>query len=168
MAAGDCAISAEFGGDSEVYAIRARQLRADPARAPWGIRVAVLTTTRVAVGHAGFHGPPGVNSLADPAGVEVGYTIMPAHRRQGFAEEAARSLFAWAATQPGAKRGIATIAPSNGLSLLLSAKLGMTYLTEVWDDDDGPEHVFWSDLAPRIPGLVRPNDGGESRYFRRS
>jgi RimJ/RimL family protein N-acetyltransferase len=138
-------ISPSFDYGVEHFELRFQQVRADPAWAPWLTRAVVVKATNVAAGHAGLHGPPGLNSLDDPAGVEIGYTIMEPHRRQGFAEEAARGLFAWAATQPGVKRGYASVAPSNGPSLRLSAKLGMKYLTEVWDDD-GPEHVFWSDL----------------------
>ena len=140
-----CGIGSEFGHDADVFAYRLKQLEEDATLAPWSIRAVVRAETGVAVGHAGLHGRAGTNSLEDPAGVEVGYTILEAHRRQGFAEEAARGLFAWAATQPGVKRGIVSIAPSNEPSLRFAAKLGMRYLTAVWDDD-GPEHVFWNDL----------------------
>ena len=158
--AGDLAgfeISRDFDYGVDHFTMRLQQVGQHPSWAPWLTRAVVLSATNVAVGHAGLHGPPGppgMNSLLDAAGVEIGYTILEAYRRRGFAEEAARGIFGWAAHQPGVKRGYASIAPSNEPSLRLAAKMGMRYLTEVWDDEDGPEHVFWAELPlPESLGL---------------
>ena len=44
------------------------------------------------IGHAGYHGPPGVNSTQNPDAVEFGYRTFPAYRRRGIATQAATML----------------------------------------------------------------------------
>ncbi len=82
----------------------------------------------------------------DPEAVEIGYTIYEAYRRRGFAEEAARGLIDWAAMQPEVERVIASVSSDNAPSLRVVAKLGMRFVKEVMDDEDGPERVFVHDL----------------------
>ena len=118
---------------------RLATLRVDPAARPWLGRALVLTEddgTRRVIGTAGFHAPP------DPEGrVEIGYRLDPGYRRQGYAIEAVRGLFDWAAAR-GVHRFIASISPDNEESLALAAKLGFRQIGEQIDEVDGLEYVF--------------------------
>src|SRR5687768_16016135 len=70
--------------------IRLEQLRADPSLQPWLLRAVILRSTGAMIGHIGFHTAPDPEYLQPfaPGGVEMGYTIYPAFRRQGYATEA--------------------------------------------------------------------------------
>lgn len=124
-----------------VFRIRLGQLRADPAVQPWLVRLMIARWgPRVPIGHIGFHGPP------DAAGrLEVGYTVLPAHRRQGFATEACRALFAWARAEHGITRFRASVSPTNQPSLAVVRKLGFRRTGVQWDEVDGEELVFERD-----------------------
>ncbi|WP_342210984.1 GNAT family N-acetyltransferase [Streptomyces sp. MH60] len=70
-------------------------MAADPGRAQWMVRQAVVGDRGLVVGHAGFHGPP------DEVGmVEIGYSIAPDCRRQGYARSALIELLRRAAAEP--------------------------------------------------------------------
>lgn len=72
---------------------------------------------------------------------EIGYTVLPAHRRQGLATEAARALIAWAWAQ-GERTVFATVAPTNPASLAVVRRLGFVETGSQIDDIDGLELVF--------------------------
>ena len=118
---------------------RLATLRVNPAARPWLGRALVLKEadgTRRVIGTVGFHAPP------DEAGrVEIGYRVDPAYRRQGYALEAVRGLFDWAAAR-GVHRFVASISPDNKASLSLAAKFGFERVGEQIDDVDGLEYVF--------------------------
>lgn len=129
--------------DAALLRLRLGQMRNDPAVEPWLLRALVLRTAdpREMVGHAGFHGPPGVNGLEDPGAVELGYTVFPEHRGRGYATEATRALIVWA-QEAGVGRFIASVAPGNAPSLAIVRKLGFVQTGEQWDEEDGLELVF--------------------------
>ena len=116
---------------------RAKQLREEPASAPWLLRAIVTCRDRRMIGHIGFHGPPDERRV-----VEVGYTILSPHRRQGYAEEAVRALLEWAHTEHGIDRFRASVSPDNDASLSLTRKLGFVEVGVQWDERDGQELVF--------------------------
>ena len=118
---------------------RLATLRVNPSARPWLGRALVLTEVggrRRIIGTAGFHAPPDAEGR-----VEIGYRVDPAYRRQGYALEAVRGMFDWAAAQ-GVHRFVASIAPDNRASLSLAAKLGFERVGEQIDDIDGLEYVF--------------------------
>ncbi len=91
------------------------------------------------IGNIGFHGPP-ANGVA-----EIGYTVFAPYRRQGYATEAARALFDWAAGSEGVTRVRASVAPTNAASLAVVRKLGLHQVGTRTDERDGEELVFEAD-----------------------
>src|SRR5689334_7489225 len=101
---------------------RLAQLDVDPTIREWLGRLMIITDdagTRRAIGTIGFHGPPD-----DRARLEVGYRVEAPYRRQGYAREAVRAMFDWAASAHGIHRFIASVMPSNEASLQLIAGFG--------------------------------------------
>ena len=121
---------------------RLEQMRRDPGVQRWLARAVVLRDAgRLMVGNAGFHGEPGVNSANAAGAVEIGYGILPPHRRRGYATEAVVGLLGWARTQ-GIHHFVASVAPDNAPSLAIIGKLGFVRTGEHIDPEDGLEHVF--------------------------
>lgn len=126
--------------------LRLAQMRRDPSLQQWLARAMVLRDPeQTVIGHIGFHGPP--RSRGE---VEVGYTVLPAYRRRGYATEAVLALFDWAATKHGVTRFVASVSPTNGPSLGLVMKLGFVQVGRQWDEEDGEELVF--ELVREAPG----------------
>ena len=132
--------------DRRFLRFRLRQMREEPERARWLVRAVVLQDEeRRMIGHVGFHGPPGVNSLRASDAVEVGYTIFAEHRRHGYATEAVRALLDWARVE-GIHRFVASVGPQNEPSLAIVRRLGFVEVGRHWDDEDGEELEF--ELTP--------------------
>ena len=94
------------------------QLEIDPiGRARW-LAYYGIAENGVLVGGAGFKGPP-VDGM-----VETGYSVLPAHQRQGYATEMVGALVEWAMAQPGVLRVIADTDENNAPSLRLLSNLG--------------------------------------------
>lgn len=72
-----------------------------------------------AIGDAGFHGPPSTDGE-----LELGYAVVPAARRKGFAREAAELLIGWAQGQAGVRAITARVKPGNTASERLLDHLG--------------------------------------------
>lgn len=71
------------------------------------------------IGSAGFFGPP--NADGD---VEVGYSVVPSCRRQGYASEMTTTLAAHALGRPGVRRVIAHTADGNQASMAVLRRCG--------------------------------------------
>src|ERR1700675_3193122 len=85
--------------DRGFLALRLRQMRERPEIQEWFVYAIVLPESdRPMIGHAGFHGPPGANALKAPDAVEVGYMILEAYRRRGYATEVVRTIVDWASS----------------------------------------------------------------------
>ncbi len=136
-----------------VWDIRAEQVLARPADAPWVTRLLVDTALGdgpttwsgsgaasgrgTAVGRAGFHGAPDAHGM-----VEVGYEVVPWARRRGYARAAMAALLAVARAHPDVRVLRATISPDNVASRALVASFGLVEVGEQWDDEDGLETIF--------------------------
>jgi RimJ/RimL family protein N-acetyltransferase len=82
----------------------------------------VRRSDELAIGDAGFHGPP--NATGE---VEIGYALVPAARGAGFAQEAMQLLIAWAWGQPGVALVTARVDPGNAPSVRLLRRLGFVF-----------------------------------------
>lgn len=124
-------------GVRRLAAYRARQLVERPQDAPWLLRAIVRTDTRQVIGYLNFHAEPDERGM-----VEIGYTLLPDARGQGYAIEAVRAAMGWAARTHGILVLRASVAPDNERSLNLIRKLGMVKVGEQMDPEDGLEHVY--------------------------
>ncbi len=134
-------------GERQWLRRRAEQMRSSPDLQQWLVRAVVLAGDgRQTIGHAGFHGPPGVNGPGAEDAVEVGYTIFEPYRGRGYATEAAQALMDWARDEHGIRRFIASISPGNEPSLAVARNLGFVQTGKQWDEEDGEELVFQLEL----------------------
>ena len=130
-----------FSADEHVLLLRHAQLANDPDEEPWLMRVAVMKGSRQVIGRVGFHQTPDADGV-----VEIGYSVTPRFRRQGFAVEMAEGLIAWAAAR-GCSACLASARPDNEPSLATIAKLGFVKIGEQMDEIDGLEWVHRLDLS---------------------
>jgi RimJ/RimL family protein N-acetyltransferase len=136
-----------------VWQRRSKQVEEDPASAAWVTGVIWDERHQVAVGRAGYHGPP------DPSGmVEIGYAVDPAYRRRGFARAALEALLRRAAREPQVRTVRVTISPDNVASYQLASQYGFTQVGEQWDDEDGLE-IIYEVGAHRDPARFRETAG---------
>jgi RimJ/RimL family protein N-acetyltransferase len=131
---GPCFIGPEWLG---TWRRRAAQVVDDPLSARWITRAIVDVERGVAVGRAGFHGPPDADGM-----VEVGYAVDPAFRRRGYARAALVALLKWAEEDPSIRTVRASISPDNLASLALVRQYGFVEVGRQWDDEDGLELIF--------------------------
>ncbi len=87
----------------------------------WGLWLFFYKPERLVVGAASFNGPPS----ADGA-VELGFQVVPAHRRRGLTVEGCTTLIEWAFYDSRTRRIIADCAADNAASVRTLEKLGFT------------------------------------------
>jgi RimJ/RimL family protein N-acetyltransferase len=116
---------------------RAEQVERDSASEAWVTGVIWDEPRQVAVGRAGYHGPPDQSGM-----VEIGYAVDPAYRRRGYARAALEALLERAAQDPQVKTVRVTISPDNTASNALASQYGFVQVGEQWDDEDGLEIIY--------------------------
>jgi RimJ/RimL family protein N-acetyltransferase len=96
------------------------------------------------IGHIGFHTQPGAEYLRDlaPGGVEYGYTVFSAFRRQGYAHEACEALMQWAYQEHQVTRFVVSIRPDNIPSRRLAEGFGFKRISSHMDEEDGLEDIY--------------------------
>jgi ribosomal-protein-alanine N-acetyltransferase len=134
----------------EVLALRMHQLEADPTWRPWLLQAVVTRESPTLIGNVGFHGPPGHHLFEAryPGVVEIGYDIVPEHRRRGLCTRAIAQLIDWA-TPRGAGHVTITTAATNLPSRRIAEKLGFTLIGEELHPTRGPELLYLKTLDPR-------------------
>jgi RimJ/RimL family protein N-acetyltransferase len=138
-----------------LWKFRLDQMAADPDHAQWMTRQAIVGDEGLVVGHAGFHGPP------DAAGmVEIGYSVDPDFRRQGYARSTLIEILRRTAADTSVTTVRATITPDNVASLATIAGFGFVEVGEQWDDEDGLEIVF--EVPARPPATDRQDTSAPS------
>jgi ribosomal-protein-alanine N-acetyltransferase len=104
------------------------KLEAHPEEAGWWfhyfVRRPVAGQPATAVGAGGYKGPP------QDGTVEIGYSILPEHRRRGYACEATQGLAAHALERPGIGRVIAQTLPHLEASIGVLQKCGFRFAGE--------------------------------------
>jgi RimJ/RimL family protein N-acetyltransferase len=120
-----------------VWRMRSAQVADDPASAAWVTGVIWDQQRDLAVGRAGYHGPPDASGM-----LEIGYAVDPAHRRRGYARAALETLLLRAAHEPEVRTVRVTISPDNVASYQLTSQYGFAEVGEQWDDEDGLEIVY--------------------------
>jgi RimJ/RimL family protein N-acetyltransferase len=139
------AVSAYLAGPQcrGLWRMRSEQCEQDPASASWVTGIVWDERQRLAVGAAGFHGPPDSSGM-----VEIGYRIDPVYRRRGYARAALESLLARAAREPDVHRVRVSIRPDNLPSSRLALQYDFRQIGEQWDDEDGLELVYELPAGP--------------------
>ncbi len=134
--------------DRSPLGYRVRQVTEDPSVNPWLLRLAVQRDTGAIVGLVNFHAPPDADGM-----VEIGYRVLPAYRRTGFAREMAHVMWAYAAQHPDVRVLRATFAPDNAGSRAIIEGAGFVHVGEQDDPEDGLELVYelpTPDYLPRM------------------
>lgn len=88
--------------------------------ARFGVWVIILKKTQTVVGDVGFHGPPSERAI------EIGYSVVRAHRRRGYATEAAEALIGWVLAEEDVTTIVARCDVDNEASIGTLERLGFT------------------------------------------
>ena len=112
-----------YDDDARLYTLRMAE--AAPQDEGWWLYYLVLPDGgggRELVGLAGYKGPP-----ADDGTVEVGYGVLPEHRRRGYASEAVGALLERAFAFPRVTRAVAETYPELAPSIGVLEKHGFAF-----------------------------------------
>lgn len=100
---------------------------------PWTLGfVLVQRENGVAVGQAGFKGPPEADGV-----VEIAYGVAPEFQGRGYATEAAQALVAYAFRSGQVRVVRAHTLPESNASARVLTKCGFQHTGEVIDPEDG-------------------------------
>lgn len=116
---------------------RVPMVREDPSVNPWLIRIAVERATATIVGQVNFHAPPDEHGM-----IEIGYSVLPRFRGQGYATEIAHIMWSYAAHHPDVRVLRANVRPDNEPSRRIIEGAGFVKVDEEIDPEDGLEYVY--------------------------
>lgn len=116
---------------------RVPMVREDPSVNPWLIRIAVERATATIVGQVNFHAPPDEHGVID-----IGYSVLPRFRGQGYATEIAHIMWSYAAHHPDVRVLRANVRPDNEPSRRIIEGAGFVKVDEEIDPEDGLEYVY--------------------------
>jgi ribosomal-protein-alanine N-acetyltransferase len=92
-----------------------------PEQAQYGVWVIIERATDAVIGDIGFFGPPGPDRT-----LELGYSIVPDRRRQGYVAEAARAVVGWGLGQPNVRAIVAGCDHDNEASIRTLERVGFS------------------------------------------
>ncbi|MEO8448244.1 MAG: GNAT family N-acetyltransferase [Gemmatimonadota bacterium] len=110
-----------YDDDARMWTID--RLESVPGFDEWAMWYVILREPRTVIGAAGYKGPPDESGV-----VEVGYGILPAFQRRGFASEATSALIARAFERPDVTAVAAETYPHLTASLGVMRKNNMEYV----------------------------------------
>ena len=108
---------------AEALPVFAQNMEKEPEGPVW-VGLIIHKTDRMLIGDMGFHGAPDENGT-----VEIGYSIVPEYRNQGYATEMVKALMHWAFQEPEIKVITAETLKDNTASIKVLTKVGMNCLT---------------------------------------
>jgi [ribosomal protein S5]-alanine N-acetyltransferase len=112
-------------------------LKSDPSSIEWGYHLFIHAKDRALIGEGGYKGKPDKDGM-----VEIGYAIVPEHRRRGFAFEAAKGLTTHAFSHAEVNIVQAHTLKDGTASINVLTKLGMKFAGTAEDPDEG-EVLRW-------------------------
>lgn len=116
----------------EVISYSHEFLKNNPDAADWWMYFFIHRADRKLIGNGGFKGKP------DEAGtVEIGYAIAPAYRCKGLATEAAQGLIDFAFSHLQVEMIQAHTLAEENESVKVLRKIGMEFVKELNDPEDG-------------------------------
>ncbi|GIV97152.1 MAG: N-acetyltransferase [Herpetosiphonaceae bacterium] len=104
---------------AEILPLLKLERERNPQSAQWSGLI-LHSADRILIGDIGFKGGPNSASA-----VEIGYSIIPAYRRQGYASEAAQAMIKGALAQPGVAHVTAECLIDNIGSIRVLERIGM-------------------------------------------
>ena len=104
----------------------------ESARPEWGGYLAIDDTTNEVIGSCAFKAPPTLDGVT-----EIAYFTYPGFEGRGYATLMARRLVELATTSSHVRRVIANTLPERNASTSVLEKVGMQFVGEVIDPDDG-------------------------------
>jgi [ribosomal protein S5]-alanine N-acetyltransferase len=110
---------------SQQYFLTSLQ-KAEASDAGWNLWFCIRREPRELIGNPGFKSSP-KDGL-----VEIGYSMLETHQRQGYATEAVRGLLSWAFQKPEVQRIVADTLPELTPSIRVLEKSGFAFV------GDGP------------------------------
>jgi [ribosomal protein S5]-alanine N-acetyltransferase len=110
---------------------------------PWIGYLAIDTSTRIIIGTCAFKGNPNKENT-----VEIAYFTFPDHEGKGYATAMAHSLIQIALSQPEVPAIIAHTLPQTNASTRVLQKVGMTFVGDVIDPEDGPVWRWQYERSP--------------------
>ena len=109
---------------------RMAALLKNPGGSGWALYYIIQRSPRVLVGVAGFGGPPNARGIVD-----IGYSVLEAYRRRGFASEAVAGLLDHAFRNRRVERVAAETYPQLAASIGVLVRNGFAQVST--DSDDG-------------------------------
>lgn len=109
--------------DDDAIAWSLRAFEEEPDRGPWRTYYFALKQSRVLVGAGGY-----VNGPSKEGVVELGYSILAAHQRRGYASEAVAGMVASAFAEPQVRSVIAHTYPDLVASIGVLKKNGFMHI----------------------------------------